>query len=110
MNGRDHDREHWEERLEERLRQLGTDSPYCHSGGCDEAFPFALTGVHPEIYCYEHDALRRSRPWREDHHPSGRRNDPRTVPVPGNDHRILSELQYSWPRETLRNPDGSPLL
>jgi hypothetical protein len=43
------------------------------------------------------------------HHPSGRQNDPRTVPVPGNDHRILSELQRTWV-EVQRNPSGSPLL
>jgi hypothetical protein len=110
VSGRDEDRERWEERLDARLRELGTNSPYCCFEECDETFPLALTGVHPEIYCYEHDALRRSRPWREDHHPAGRRSDPETVTVPGNDHRILSGLQYGWPRETLRNPDGSPLL
>jgi len=31
--------------------------------------------------------------------------------VPVNDHRaILSPAQYDWPKETLENPDGSPLL
>src|SRR4051794_24504564 len=110
MSGRDEDRERWEDRLEERLRQLGTHDPCCRFDGCDESFPLALTGIHPEIYCYEHDALRRNRPWVEGHHPAGRHNNPQTVPVAGNDHRVVSERQYLWPRHTLRNPDGSPLL
>lgn len=102
--------EAWEERIEQRLRQLGTDTPYCHQTGCDETFPLALTGVEPEIYCYEHDLLRRGLPWREEHHPAGQRNDPQTLATPANDHRVLSDLQLAWSRETLRNPDGSPLL
>jgi hypothetical protein len=102
--------EQWEQRAEERLRQLGTDTPYCHEPGCDETCPLALTGVEPDIYCYEHDLLRRGRPWLEAHHPLGWHNDPRTVDAPANDHRVLSDLQLPWPRETLRNPDGSPLL
>lgn len=104
------ERDEWADRLEEKLAQLGTRTPQCGWKGCDTACPFELTGVYPRIYCYEHDALRRSRPWLEDHHPAGQNNDPRTVPIPGNEHRLLSELQYRWPRETLRNPDGSPLL
>jgi hypothetical protein len=104
------DQEELADRLEEKLAQLGTRTPRCGWDGCDVANPFELTGVHPTIYCYEHDALRRSRPWLEDHHPAGQNNDRRTVPIPGNDHRMLSELQYRWPRETLRNPDRSPLL
>jgi hypothetical protein len=45
------------------------------------------------------------------HHVAGRRNSPITVPVPANDHRaLLSPAQYDWPRETLENPRGCPLL
>jgi hypothetical protein len=47
----------------------------------------------------------------DDHHVAGRRNSSVTVPVPVNDHRaILSEAQYDWPRTTLENPKGCPLL
>jgi hypothetical protein len=104
------EQEEFADRLEEKLAQLGTRTPRCSWEGCDQICPFLLSGVHPEIYCCEHDALRRGRPWLEEHHPAGRHNDPRTVSVPGNDHRLLSELQYRWPREALRNSDGSPLL
>lgn len=47
----------------------------------------------------------------DDHHVAGRRNSRVTVPVPVNDHRaVLSEAQYDWPKATLENPAGCPLL
>jgi hypothetical protein len=104
------EREEHADRLAEKLAQLGTRTPHCRWEDCDETCPFMLIGVHPDIRCYEHELLRLGRSWLEDHHPAGQSNDPRTVPVPGNEHRALSELQYRWSRETLRNPDGSPLL
>jgi hypothetical protein len=61
--------------------------------------------------CAEHAADRDARAWSEGHHVQGRRNDPHDViDIPANDHAVLSELQRAWSRETLRNPDGSPLL
>lgn len=100
-----------EDRREQRRRALGDVRPRCSEPGCDEVDPLALTGVAPEIFCYEHEAVRKNRPWSEGHHLAGRRNDEETVGVPGNDHRILSELQnVRWARDTLRNPDASPLL
>jgi hypothetical protein len=100
-----------EDRREERCRILGVPNPRCAYLGCPETDPLALIGTYPSIYCYEHDALLKRLPWLEAHHASAKANDPMTVQTPGNDHRVLSELQNaSWPRETLRNPDGSPLL
>jgi hypothetical protein len=104
------DAEEWAERLEDKLGQLGTRTPRCAAEDCEEICPFMLSGVDPEIYCSEHEALRHGRPWLEAHHPAGQHNDLRTVLLPANYHSVLSELQYRWPRETLRNPDGSPLL
>lgn len=47
----------------------------------------------------------------DDHHAFGRANSPITIPVPVNDHRArLSVDQMDWPKSTLRNPQGSPLL
>lgn len=101
----------WERLLEEQYRRLGTRTPRCLEPGCDETNPFAFTGVHPDLLCYEHRLIRAGRDWLEDHHWKGQHNDPLDKsPVPGDDHRVLSGLQQSWPRETLRNPDGSPLL
>jgi len=98
------------EQREQRLRALGTRSPRCRVLGCTEVDPFALTGVAPDILCREHEAEDRGCNPIEDHHVAGRHNDPLTVPALGNDHGALSELQALWPRETLRNPRGSPLL
>ncbi len=100
-----------EERTEARLRALGVREPRCSQPGCEERDPFALTGSHPNLLCREHAALAHGRPWLEDHHLAGRANDPTTAAIPGNDHALLSEMQQQeWPRETLRNPEGSPLL
>ena len=46
----------------------------------------------------------------EFHHPDGRANDPRTIPIGANDHADLSESQRAWPKLTLENREGSPLL
>ena len=47
----------------------------------------------------------------DDHHIAGEANSPVTIPAPVNDHRAeLSVAQNAWPKRTLENPDGSPLL
>jgi hypothetical protein len=101
-----------EERRQARLRLLGTSSPRCCVPGCRERDPFALTGVHPRLLCAEHRAHIEGRSPLEAHHPAGRQNAPSdTVQLPANDHSALTHgYQAAWPRDTLRNPDGSPLL
>jgi hypothetical protein len=99
-----------DDRLEGHYALLGTRTPRCCVPGCAETDPRALVGVNPNIVCYEHQHDAQSRAWLEEHHVAGRRNDPATVQIPGNDHRILSDLQQAWPRDTLRNPNTSPLL
>lgn len=94
-------------RRENQLRRLGTRTPECVK--CGESNPSALTGVSPEIICYESQAKASNRTPIERHHPAGRNNDPFTIPMPGNEHRILSDMQKDWPPETLRNPNASPL-
>lgn len=47
----------------------------------------------------------------DDHHSAGEANSKATIPVFVNDHRaVLSVAQYDWPPETLKNPNGNPLL
>ncbi len=99
-----------EDKLEARLRALGTRLPRCSRPDCDETNPFALTGIVPSILCYEHRAEENGRRWLEDQHWFGQHNDPLTSPIPGNDHRVLSAFQDLWPRNTLRNAEASPLL
>ncbi len=46
----------------------------------------------------------------DNHHVAGKANSPVTIPVPVNDHLArLNVDQYEWPKETLENPNGSPL-
>lgn len=97
-----------EMRKEAAYERLGTRRPRCEH--CGEADPIALHGVHPDVTCYECSARREGKSGSERHHISGRHNNPATVAIPGNDHRVLSNAQRAWPDRTLRNPDGSPLL
>ena len=93
---------------EKHFQRLGTRKPKCSI--CGETGLEALTGCAPKIVCYECQAEARKKTPIERHHPSGKHNDPFTVPIPGNDHCVLSKLQRDfWPMETLRNPNGSPL-
>jgi hypothetical protein len=95
---------------ESRFRTLGTRMPRCAVPGCAETDPLALTGAHPEILCREHLADCCGAGWLEAHHLAGRRNDSATVSIPANDHGVLTASQSLWPRATLRNPEGSPLI
>lgn len=90
-----------------RVRRLGKGA-IC--GRCGERDARALVvGTNP-ILCYQCLAAARGRPAMEEHHLAGRRNSTFTVMVPGNDHRVLNEMQKRWPRKTLRNPHRSQLL
>lgn len=78
---------------------------------CGEARPAALIVGRKPMICAECDRKQHERSTTDLHHFAGRANSPVTIPVPANDHRaVLSEAQNDWPRETLCNPDGSPLL
>lgn len=110
MSQQDEFEERLEELREQRYRALGTRTPRCMVEGCTETDPLALTGAYPNIICQEHVADRDRRTWTQQHHPSGRANSPDTVPLPANDHAVASGFQSLWERDTLRNPDGSPLL
>lgn len=100
------------DRLEARLRLLGTRTPSCRIAGCTEDDPFALNGVYPDLLCAEHAAEHVNRSPVEASHTAGRANAPTdTVDLPANDHAVLTHAhQAGWPSETLRNADGSPLL
>ncbi len=104
------DSEEESQRLEAQYRRLGTREPVCTSPDCGERNPFTLIGRHPDISCYEHRLLRSGKTSHEAHHLAGQHNSDVTADVPGNDHRILSEMQRFWPEDTLRNPEHSPLL
>jgi hypothetical protein len=79
--------------------------------GCGEARLEALvTGSKPTC-CAECKRRMKGHAIMDNHHVAGRANSQVTVPIPVNDHRtVLSVAQYDWPRTTLENPQGCPLL
>jgi len=95
-------------RREQHLQRLASGrDPQC--ARCRESEPAALVVDGGEVLCYECQAEQNGRSVIERHHIAGRHNDPATVALPGNAHRLLSDEQRAWPVETLRNPTASPL-
>jgi len=99
----------------ERLGQYAS----CQHRNCNEDDPRCLqtpkrsdnsAGDGVEVLCAECRLDAQGKPRTERHHPAGRANDPFAVPMPANDHAVLGDMQLAWPAETLRNPDGNPLL
>jgi len=74
---------------------------------CGETNPTALVASD---CCYACSPRANGKHGVEKHHLAGRANSSFAVPLTANDHRIVTDLQVDWPHETLRNPDGSPLL
>ena len=89
-----------------RQRALGPNA-IC---ACGEVDPRCLTKTDDGIQCYGCRSRDLGRPKTEQHHVAGRHNLAATVPIPNNEHRILSDLQQDWPTNTFCNLDGSPLL
>jgi hypothetical protein len=78
---------------------------------CGEARPEALIADRDPVICAGCKRKSEGLPINDDHHVAGSANDPTTLPIPVNDHRAeLSVAQRDWPKETLENRDGSPLL
>ena len=78
---------------------------------CGESRPEALIeGSNPAI-CFRCDRKKNGKTTLDEHHVAGKSNSPVTIPVSVNDHRArLSADQYDWPKQTRKNPVGSPLL
>ena len=78
---------------------------------CGELRPEALVRGSDPVICAACDRKKRDKSTSDRHHVAGRSNSPATIPIPVNDHRArLSTDQHDWPRQTLENPNGSPLL
>jgi hypothetical protein len=99
-----------DDRRDLACRRLGTMTPACTVAGCAERDPLALVGTDPNIRCYDHDLIARGRPSVVGQHTAGRVNHSVTVPLPGNDHRVIDPLKGDWPKATRDNPDGSIVL
>ncbi len=77
---------------------------------CGEDDLRCLIPASDRVTCYACQAATAGRSDTEHHHFAGRHNLDTTVPIPNNEHRILSDRQQDWPTGTVRNPDRSPLL
>jgi hypothetical protein len=79
---------------------------------CGETRPLALVPRSSPIICAKCQRQQKGQTVMDNHHPFGKANDPKIIiPAPVNDHRAyLNEAQHDWPKPTLENPDGSPLL
>ncbi len=78
---------------------------------CGEKRPEALIrGSNPRI-CAACQRTLTAHTTVDQHHFAGKANNPTTIPIPVNDHRArLSVSQAEWPKPTLTNLEGSPLL
>lgn len=78
---------------------------------CGENRARALdTGSSPRI-CAACKRKKEGKTIFDNHHIAGEANNPATAPVFVNDHRAyLNAAQYDWPKTTLENPEGCPLL
>lgn len=78
---------------------------------CGESRARALIRGSDPVICARCDRQAKGRATVDAHHVAGEANSPVTTPIPVNDHRArLSVDQYEWPKGTLENVDGSPLL
>jgi len=78
---------------------------------CGESRPLTLIPGSDPTVCAACDRRKRGRRKSDNHHILGEANGPLTMRVPVNDHRgFLSRLQSEWPRTTLENSEGNPLL
>src|ERR1039458_6972292 len=78
---------------------------------CGETRPEALIPNSKPLICAECQRRNGKRSTMDNHHVAGKANSPVTIPIPVNEHRaVLSTAQYNGPKDTLENPNGSPLL
>lgn len=94
-------------RAQRRRASLGP-NPRCRRCGEDRIMLLHRHGA--SVLCYTCISWACGRSGYEQHHIFGRHNDPSTMPVPANLHRLLSERQREWPQETLRNPEAKSHL
>src|SRR5207248_6726557 len=78
---------------------------------CGESRPDALIAASQPTICAKCDREKKGHSPMDHHHVPGKANSPETIPTPVNDHRAeLSALQQDWPKETLQNREGCPVL
>jgi hypothetical protein len=82
-----------------------------HCESCGETLLEALVRGSKPTRCAECTRTMKGQTIMDVHHLAGRANSDATLIIRVNHHRgILSVAQYDWPRLTLENPQGCPLL
>jgi len=107
VKGSSHDPVAEFQRKSKAARRIGTNQQCA----CGERRPEALiTGSQP-LTCAACKRQAEGKRTGDDHHFAGKANSDATIPIFVNDHRAdLSSAQYDWPKKTLQNRYGSPLL
>ena len=82
---------------------------HAECGECGEKDLRCLNQSRGRILCAECRLALAGKSRYENHHPAGMNNYDFVVPIPANEHAIMSDFQEDWPRETLMNPRGSIL-
>lgn len=78
---------------------------------CGESRTEALVPRSRPRLCEECFRRRKGSKITDSHHIAGKANSSIVIEVPANDHRAaLSVAQYEWPKATLQNPEGSPII
>src|SRR5690348_9155987 len=77
---------------------------------CGIQDPILLVENTDALLCYEHHEMSKGKSGFEADHFAGKANSKMTLLVPANMNRLNLDNQHGWPRDTLRNPEGNPLL
>jgi len=99
-------------RTTSRARSLGPDAR-CARCGCTDVTALIRpksTKGRRRILCYECTQAQDGKRTVEDHHLLGQANDEATIPVPGNAHCVLTDLQRDHPKALRTNPERDPLI
>jgi hypothetical protein len=94
-------------RIVRAINRVGHDA---QCSQCDECRPEPLIVRPHETVCDRCDLIRRGLPPVEDHHPAGRANDPFTVSLDANDHKVVTAMQEDWPIGVRSNVTQDPLV
>jgi hypothetical protein len=97
-------------RISRHARRAGKFPTDSKCASCPETDPIVLVEGSDPLRCYECQARGAGKSGVEADHFAGAANSPVTLRIPANVHRRRSDRQYDWPRATLENRDGNPLL
>ncbi len=93
-----------------RARRAEKFPPDARCQSCGVSSPIVLVEGSDPLTCYQCQARANGKSGLEADHFAGAANSPISFLLPANIHRIYSDEQQDWPRTTLENRGGDPLL